>query len=218
MSNPAHFVRFAKAVSVLAEYYSRELSEAVIGLYWQGLQQYPIDDIEAAIGRHLQNPDSGQYMPKIADIVRMIDGTTQSASAIAWGKVQRAIGSVGTYSSICFDDPCIHLALGDIGGWIEVGKCSLDELPFMQARFDKAYRAYRTRANDLPPYPRHLPGICETSNAAAGYRVDPPLLVGDKARARAVLAGGSDAPRLPVHVGSAALNGVELRLIKKEVA
>lgn len=211
-------VRFAKAMSVLAEYYVRELSDGVIGLYWQGLRSYSIDDIERAIARHIQNPDSGQFMPKIADIVRMIDGTTQSASAIAWGKVQRAIGSVGTYSSICFDDPCIHLALGDVGGWVEIGKCSNDELPFLQSRFDKAYRAYRARNGDLPPYPRYLPGISEISNSASGHPIDPPMLVGDKARARAVLSGGSDAPRLPVHVGEVAPTVGALRLVGKASA
>lgn len=195
--------RFAKALATLSEYYRTTLSEGVISLYWQGLRQYEIDQIEAAIGRHLQNPDTGQWMPKIADIVRMIEGTTQGAAAIAWGKVLRAIGSVGTYQSVCFDDPCIHLALGDIGGWVEAGKCPLDEQSFLQNRFEKAYRAYRSRGADLPPYPRYLPGICEISNGAAGHRIDPPLLVGEKTRAAAVLSGGSDAPRLPVHVAGA---------------
>lgn len=196
-------VRFAKALVVLAEYYGKEISEGVIGLYWQGLKQYEIGVIESAIARHIQNPDNGQFMPKIADIVRMIEGTTQGASAIAWGKVMRAIGAVGTYQSICFDDPCIHLAIGDIGGWVDIGKCSQDDLPFLQNRFDKAYRAYRCRGSDLPPYPRHLPGICEISNSASGHPVDPPMLAGDKELARLVYQGGSDAPRLPVHVGLA---------------
>ena len=211
-------IRFAKALTALSEYYGRDLSGGVLDLYWQGLSQYAIDDVEAAIGRHIQNPDCGQFMPKIADIVRMIDGTTQSASAIAWGKVQRAIGSVGTYSSICFDDPCIHLALSDIGGWIEAGKCSLDELPFLQNRFDKAYRAYRSRGSDLPPYPRHLPGICETTNAAAGYRAEPPTLVGDLTKAKAVLAGGTDKPRLAVHVAEAGPYLPHLKLIGANAA
>lgn len=197
-------LRFAKAFSALAEYYGKDLSDGVIALYWQGLDRYNIEDIEAAIGRHIQNPDSGQWMPKIADIVRMIEGTTQSASAIAWGKVMRAIGSVGTYNSVCFDDPCIHLAISDLGGWVEMGKCSSEELPFLQNRFDKAYRAYKARGQDLPPHQKYLPGICETTNAAAGHKVDPPLFAGSREGARKVYLGGSNAPRLPVHIADMA--------------
>jgi len=82
-------IRFAKALSALAEYYGKELSDGVIALYWQGLSQYGIADLEAAIGRHLQNPDTGQWMPKIADIVRMIDGTTKGAAVMAWATTMR---------------------------------------------------------------------------------------------------------------------------------
>jgi len=211
-------IRFAKALSALAEYYGKELSDGVIALYWQGLSQYPIDDIEAAIGRHLQNPDTGQWMPKIADIVRMIDGTTQSAAAMAWAKVMRAVGSVGMYQSLAFDDALIHLVIDDLGGWHGICQISEAELPFLQKRFETNYRAYRMRGADVPPHPRYLVGISETLNSANGYRSDPPQLVGDLAKAQAVLSGGSNAPRLPVHVAHSSPLVERLRLIGRESA
>lgn len=214
--NPA--TRFAKALSALAEYYGRELSEGVIALYWQGLQQYPIDEIEAAIGRHLQNPDSGQWMPKIADIVRAIDGTTQSAAALAWAKVMRTVGAVGQFQSVGFDDAVIHLTIDDLGGWPKLCQTSEAELPFLQKRFEVAYRAYRSRGADLPPHPRYLPGVSEMQNAAQGFPSDPPVLVGDCERAKLVHRGGSDAPRLPVHVGQVAPAASQLRLVSRDAA
>lgn len=214
--NPA--TRFAKALSALAEYYGRELSEGVIALYWQGLHQYPIDDIEAAIGRHLQNPDSGQWMPKIADIVRMIDGTTQSAAALAWAKVMRAIGAVGQWQSVGFDDPVIHLAIDDLGGWPKLCQTTEAELPFTQKRFETNYRAYRQRGNDLPPHPRYLPGVSELQNAAQGFQSDVPRLVGDLERAQLVYRGGSDSPRLPVHIGALSPSVSTLRLVGRDAA
>lgn len=210
--------RFAKALSSLAEYYSKELSDGVISLYWQGLQQFSIEEIETAIGRHLQNPDSGQWMPKIADIVRMLEGTTQSAAAIAWAKIRRAIGSVGQYQSIAFDDPVIHLAIDDLGGWPGICQSTEEELPFLQSRFEKNYRAYKTRGHDIPPHPRYLPGVAEIQNAPSGYKSDPPRLVGDLEKAKAVYFGGSDAPRLPVHVGAVLPSSVNLRLASKDSA
>lgn len=211
-------LRFGKALMALAEYYGKELSDGVIQLYWQGLQQYSIDDIESAIGRHLQNPDNGQWMPKIADVVRMIEGTTQSSAAISWAKVMRAVGSVGQYQSIVFDDPVIHLAIGDIGGWPSVCQCEVEELPFLQNRFYKAYRAYKSRGGDIPQYPRHLCGLSEIQNSALGFKADPPMIVGDKEKAKLVYFGGSDAPRLPVHIASAADFAAPVRLVGNKAA
>ena len=215
-SNPSR--RFVTALVALAEYYGRDLSEGVIALYWQGLSQYPIDELEAAIGRHLQNPDTGQWMPKIADIVRMIDGTTQSAATLAWAKVMRAVGSVGQYQSLAFDDAVIHLAIDDLGGWPGICQTAEAELPFLQKRFETNYRAYRMRGTDLPPHPRYLPGVSEMRNSAEGFQSDAPRLVGDLSKAQAVYSGGSDAPRLPVHVGVLAPATTALRLIGKGAA
>ena len=211
-------IRFAKALSALAEYYGKELSDGVISLYWKGLQQFSIDEIEVAIGRHLQNPDSGQWMPKIADIVRMLEGTTLNAAVLAWAKVMQAVGSVGQYQSLAFDDAVIHLVIDDLGGWPGVCQTAEAELPFLQKRFENSYRAYKQRGQDLPTYPRYLAGVSETQNRGQGYKADPPRLVGDLSKAQLVFRGGSDAPRLPVHVGQLPPAEAVLRLIGKDVA
>lgn len=217
MTQARSSVRFARALAALAEYYVRDLSEGVIALYWQGLSKYPVEDIEAAIMRHLQNPDSGQWMPKIADIVRMIEGTTQSAAALAWAKVMRAVGAVGMHQSIVFDDPVIHLAIDDLGGWPKLCQCRDDELPFLQKRFETNFRAYKTRGDDIPPHPRYLPGLSDGENRITGFPVDPPRLVGDLQKAKQVFSGGSDASRLAVHVSEVPASTL-LRLVGKSAA
>ncbi len=207
--------RFAKALVALAEYYGRELSEGVIDLYRQGLQSYDIETIEHAIGAHLQNPDTGQWMPKIADIVRMIEGTTQDAAALAWAKVMRAVGSVGQYQSLAFDDALIHLVVDDLGGWPGICQTSEDELPFLAKRFETNYRAYRRRAGDVPQHPHYLVGVSEMSNSAAGHRSDPPRLVGDPERAKRVMLGGTSAPRLQVSSFGEHAAAEVLRLVER---
>jgi len=209
-------IRFAKALSALAEYYGKELSDGVISLYWQGLQQFSVDEIESAIGRHLQNPDSGQWMPKIADIVRMIEGTTQDAAALAWAKVMRAVGSVGQYQSLAFDDVVIHLVIDDLGGWPSLCQTSEDELPFLAKRFETNYRAYRRRADDIPPHPRYLVGVSEMQNVGAGFKSDPPRLVGDPEKAKRVMIGGSSAPRLQVSSFGERASAEVLRLVDRK--
>lgn len=218
MSQIRPSVRFVNTLAALAEYYRRDLSEGVIALYWQGLSQYSIDEINGAIGRHIQNPDTGQWMPTIADIVRMIEGTTQSAAALAWAKVLRAVGAVGQHQSIVFDDALIHLAIDDLGGWPKLCQVRLEELPFLQKRFETNYRAYKTRGNDIPPHPRYLPGVSEITDSAAGFRSDPPRLVGDLDKAKAVFQGGSDQPRLTVHIGRLAPHMIPLRLMANDAA
>lgn len=81
-------VCFAELLTGIADYYGRELSNAAIGLYWRGWEQYDIADVERALWQHTQNPDAGQFMPKIADVTRVLQGRTQDQAAYAWSKVE----------------------------------------------------------------------------------------------------------------------------------
>lgn len=210
--------RFFQAMTALADYYGKPLSEGSMGLYWQGLQGYEIAQVERSIGIHVQNPDSGQWMPKIADIVRMIEGTTLDAAAMAWAKVMRAVGSVGQYDSIAFDDPIIHLVIGDLGSWPGLCQTTEEELPFLAKRFENNYRAYKRRSDDIPDHPRYLVGTSEMQNAGTGFKSDPPLLVGDAEKAKRVMLGGTDKARVQISgVGDRAAAEV-LRLVRKDDA
>lgn len=187
--------RFAMALTALAEYYGKTLSDGVISLYWDGLLSYDCDAIEKAMGAHIRNPDAGQWMPKVADIAKMLGGTTQDAAMVAWAKIDRALRHVGTYASVVFDDPLIHRVLHDMGGWVPLGAKTDDEWPFVAREFEQRYRGYRMRG-EVPVYPPHLIGILEHDNSAGKFRVDPPVLIGDRDAALRVLAGGSDRPSL----------------------
>lgn len=203
------FIRFGEALAGLADYYGKPLSDGVINLYWQGLQAFEIDQVERAIWQHLQNPDNGQWMPRIADLVRALEGSSQDAAALAWGNVMQAVSRVGMHQSIAFDDPIIHLVIDDLGGWPGLCQTPEREQPFMAKRFEAAYRAYRQRGAALPPHPRHLAGVSEIANAGRGYTSDPPRLVGDPEAARRVMLAGTNAPRLQVTLGKP-VTGVRL--------
>ena len=49
-----------------------------------------------------------------------LDGTVTDRAALAWGKVLEAMSSVGAYSDVVFDDPAIHAAIEDCGGWVKI--------------------------------------------------------------------------------------------------
>ena len=161
------------------------------------MQRFDLVAVRDALGRHCMNPDSGQWLPKPADVVKLLEGGTLDAAQIAWSKVQRAIESVGTYQSVVFDDAAIHLALTDMGGWILLGQVKLDELPFKQKEFENRYRAYRLRGAP-ESYPKMLPGIVARDNGAKGYVPPEPVLFGNPERAALVYKGGGDGAGQPL--------------------
>lgn len=64
---------FKAIMESTAAYYDRKLVPETIGIYWRGLSDLTIDQIRAALNAHAQDPQAGQYMPKIADIRRQIE-------------------------------------------------------------------------------------------------------------------------------------------------
>ena len=184
--------RFFTLLVGVAELYGRTFSEAALALYWAALAAYSLEAIERAIAAHLHNPDTGQYCPKPADIVRYLDGgPTQDRAARAWAKVERELRRVGAYASVVFDDPVIMMTVADLGGWPKLCHTALEELPFRAKDFKALYAAYAVQPK--ADYPRVLPGLAEHHNAANGLLVAPPVLLGDdKAAAARVYHGGKD--------------------------
>jgi hypothetical protein len=187
--------RFVTILTGLSDYYGKELSDGVISLYWQGLLQYDVEAVEKAMWDHTQNPDNGQFMPKIADLTRAMQGRTQDQAAVAWSKVDQAIRRVGTYQDVAFDDPVIHRVIAEMGGWIWLGNQVEDEWPFVAKNFENRYRGYKLRG-ETPEYATVLLGMANAQNQQHGFRANPPILIGNQAKANAVMLGGTNAPLL----------------------
>lgn len=187
--------KFATLWTGLADYYKSEISRAVLGLYWEGLRQYDYAAIEKACWAHTQNPDTGMWMPKTADIVKMIAGRTDDQAKVAWAKVDRSLRSVpGIYATVAFDDPIIHRVLFDMGGWTSLGNKTEDEWPFVAREFETRYRGYRMRGTP-PEYPPMLAGLSAKLNSADGKPDSGDVyLIGDREKAIAVLKGGTSKP------------------------
>lgn len=190
-------IRFATILTGIAEYYGKALSDGVVELYWQGLRQYDLAAVEKALWEHTQNPDHGQFMPKIADVVRGLTGRTQDQAAVAWAKVDRAVRVVGVYRDVVFDDALIHRVLADMGGWIGLGNKTEDDWPFVAREFENRYRGYRLRG-ETPDYPPRMIGLANAYNAQEHFRLEAPVLVGNQQAAQSVLDGGTTAPMIGI--------------------
>lgn len=72
--------------------------------------------------------------------------------ATARNKIKKAMNSIGTYVTVAFDDPIIHLVIRDFGGWIKLGMTDMEEFEnLLKWDFPKLYKAYATRKNaDIP--------------------------------------------------------------------
>ena len=185
--------RFVTILTGVADYYGKELSSGVISLYWQGLKQYDLQAVERALWEHTQNPDSGQFMPKIADVTRILQGRTGDQAQTAWSKVDSAVRRIGTYQDVVFDDPVIHRVIADMGGWVQLGNKSDDDWPFVAREFENRYRGYKMRG-EIPEYPPQLIGLSNQHNLKEGFRTAPPVLIGDQKKANLVLQNGSNQP------------------------
>lgn len=190
---PNDFDQFSGMFNGVCELYGKKSSSDLEALYWQLLKGYSLQDVTRAFHQHAMNPDSGQFMPKPADVVRYIDGGTHTRAAKAWAKVDKARRSVGAYESVVFDDPVIHSVLADLGPWPTLCRTPTDELQFLRNNFEKRYQGYSVNppANHVP----YLIGQAEQENRNTGNKIAPPVPVGEIERCKQVLKGGSDDAR-----------------------
>ncbi|MCD0493857.1 DUF6475 domain-containing protein [Chromobacterium violaceum] len=188
---------FVDMLQAVADLYSKRMTEFSIGIYWSALKHIDLAVVREAMNRHVTNPDNGQFMPKPADLIRMMQGSSQDKALQAWHKVDKALRCVGTYRSVVFDDPLIHRALVEMGGWISLGTKTEDEWPFVAREFEQRYRAFAGR-QETPEYPPVMIGQFEADNRKSGHRCEPPMLLGNPAIAKTVMLAGTNKPALGI--------------------
>lgn len=182
--------RFAALMSQVSDAYNKPINEAGLSLWWGLMEAREFSEIEGAFRLHMVDPERGRFMPMPADIVRLIDGTGGSRAQLAWTGVRDAIRSVGPYRSVVFDDPITHAVIEDMGGWIRLCEMLTEEAPFRGKEFADRYQAYSVRGGPA----RHVGVLGGEHDLANRDRfpdyVRKPLLVGDPARALAVMQSG----------------------------
>lgn len=189
------FIEILQGVYAL---YRVDFSPQVAEIWWRSLSGYELPALTEALTKHAMNPDTGQFVPKPADVVKMLGGTTKDSAIMAWSKVSQAVSSIGSWNTVVFDDPLIHRAIEDIGGWVALCLTSEDEMQFAEKRFCDHYRAYKARS-EIPEYPRKLVGRTDLANVYRGFDEMQPALIGDPWVCARVLEGGKTGPLLKVN-------------------
>ena len=183
--------QFRQLLTDVMAYYGKDCSKFMLSVWWQALNAFDLEQVQSSLQCHATDAERGQFAPKVADIVRLLQGTTTDRAAMAWGKVHEAMSSVGAYTDVVFDDPAIHAVIEDLGGWPKVCRNDIAELSYLQHRFQEGYRAYVERGQF--DYPRRLAGDRSPDHdyTSRGLPLPRPSLVGDRERAIAVLKNGS---------------------------
>ncbi|SEK61461.1 DUF6475 domain-containing protein [Nitrosovibrio tenuis] len=201
------FQKFHDGIAGVMSFYGKSVSGFALDVWWTALKVYDLAAIVDAFNRHLANPDAGQFAPKPADIIRILQGSSQDAALRAWAKVDLAVRRVGTYCDVVFDDALIHRVIQDMGGWIALGTKAENEWPFVAKEFENRYRGFCSRG-ELPQYPATLIGLATAHNSRKGFRSGTPVLIGQEQLARQIWRGGTDQPVLGLKRMSDNLDGI----------
>lgn len=188
--------KFLEVLGGVHDFYGKDLSKFAVAVWMQACETFDVQQVSKALSAHLMDPERGQFMPKPADIVRQLQGTNTDRSLIAWGKVLDAMQRVGAYQTVCFDDGLIHASITDMGGWMQLCRSEIDDLPFLQKRFCDGYKAYANRGDVI--YPSLLLGAHELANAAKGFVSASPVLIGNPEKAARVRASGVIGPKTQI--------------------
>lgn len=167
---------FAQIIKIAAELYGKKLSEDLFIIYWELLKPYPLDVIKHALRLHAQNKEIGQFMPKPADLIRVITDNKSTRAKKAWAMVHVAIGAIGAYDSVQFSDPLIHVIIKEMGGWVSL--CRQPEAFLMNyaKEFQQRYVYYVDEK--IEHYPTHLMGTFERLNQGFNAHNAVPKFIG----------------------------------------
>lgn len=206
------FKQFSALIQGVAECYGLTLSAQGIALRFKLLEQFDFAEVQEAA---LSIMATRKYtsMPTPADFLEHISGgAVEDKAEVEAGKVLDAIGRHGGYGSVVFDDAVTQAVIVQAyGGWPKLcADCGVEESEhWFRKNFAKTWAAYSRQGVKQSG---HLPGIIEISNHSNGFHeyIPLPKLVGDPARAKAVLEAGKST--LALTEGPAAMRG-EIRAL-----
>lgn len=210
--------KFGELLKATMDVYGKETSVGMVQVWWEALKRFEYAEVRRSLSQHLQNVDSGQFAPRPADIIRVIEGGGSEGRALgAWTKVLEAVRRVGSWRSVVFDDPLIHAAIEDMGGWVALCAMTEDEAPFKGNEFQKRYRALIH--NRPSSYPARLIGYADGGNRMGGHdSEDETVLIGNIDECRRLLSEGATGPRLKISRASDLISRVPAAIEHKQDA
>lgn len=64
--------QFTKLLAATMDVYGRQITAGFVDVFFSALTPYPLEIVREALNRHLQDPESGRFAPKPADLIRQV--------------------------------------------------------------------------------------------------------------------------------------------------
>lgn len=181
--------RFVSSLTAMGALYERHPEPAVIEIYFRALEKFTIDEVERGISKACS---THKFFPKPVELIECItggSGNLADKAMIEACRVLEVIKNIGTYSTVCFDDPVTQAVIvQQFGGWAKFADMREENEKWFVKDFASGYQAF-ARQNV-----RHygaLPGISHGQNALAGReREEKTVYIGDVEKAKAIHAQG----------------------------
>lgn len=154
--------RFLEVMTMTGEIYNKEISTALLRMYFEALKGLAFEDVELGIQKHLSDTDHGTFFPKPSDIVRNSPAGAISArdkGELAWCVVLAEIAKTGPYKNPKIEDRQALAAVQGLGGWVNICNMTFEQLDWKKKEFFDLYELYdKTPVEQLPS---NLPGLIE---------------------------------------------------------
>ena len=181
--------RFVSSLTAMGALYERHPEATVIEIYFRALEKFTIVEVEQGISKACS---SLKFFPKPVELIEAItggSGNLADKAMIEACRVLEAIKNIGTYTTVCFDDPITQAVIvQQFGGWAKFSDMLEENEKWFIKDFCAGYQAF-ARQNV-----RHygaLPGISMGQNALTGReRGDKTVYIGNVQKAKAVHAQG----------------------------
>lgn len=172
-------VEFRNRLIVLADLFDVKLSPQRQALYFEALRDLAFDAVANAFG---QAAKTCKFFPKPVELRSLAVGDVEDQAETAWMDLKRAMGRVGSYSSLITDATLGEAIRAVFGSWPEA--CTMELSPEMWTAKRKEFgRVYRVLRDRQLVGSRYLPGLCEIQNAGidawAKYVPVAQLMAGD---------------------------------------
>jgi hypothetical protein len=162
--------QFAILMTGIAEMYAKPMGKPQLQMYFMALSDLTIEQVTESLNKHVRDPDSGQFMPKPADVIRHVTGTSkQKESEIefkaqaAWLSIPKAISGCGVYGTPKFKDP-ITTACVSVMGWKQLCAMTDKDAVWKQKEFVEHYQSFSNKPFDqLPNNIQGLEGVKQLS-------------------------------------------------------
>ena len=188
------FEEFLRLMWEVSELYDKGKPTAgALKLYFVALAPLSLEEVAEALSYHVR---ISKFFPRPAEILAHSRGSVEDRARSAWRAVVSALGRIGSWSSVRFEDPAIHYALEQMGGWESLGNMETKDLPFREKDFIHWYSCADRSHIGADDVPWSLMGRVERQNLHGGHEL-PPVISAETGEEIVRTGGAGKARALP---------------------